>query len=406
MGRKRGNMNTFWVENLDINPNDIGFILIWFCITRVFEETNNKKKTVMCIYMMTYMLQIFKPELALTAFIIMIALLYISVALFDDELKCIILKKEKYKWVDFLFRMITEYYLEGFCIGFYFYHLGIRRADGIGKAFIIFSIFVMYKVMSLVAAEAFQIFSFQEMKYRMDKVISYREFRTLPEKKHLSDEKMKVVISIEDKSYFERDEEDCPRYTLFNSYYLTGERIKKGVKKIFKLLWNESLTSILNWMRHLRGYSTIEMQIVRSLGIKNGYESHKIKRKIFEIIYSHLYIGQLKKYYQNECTEIGGAPCKADDFKEFLLMYYLRMAPWVGVTTPNDGDEKIEKVFGRPRENIGEYTKEELFVLTLCFSGKIFWGNILLLYKDIIIEQNLDKNEIEDLISKACETAN
>ena len=46
------------------------------------------------------------------------------------------------------------------------------------------------------------------------------------------------------------------------------------------------------------------------------------------------------------------------------------------------------------------YSKEKLFALTLCFSGKIEWPNVLNLYSENIKEYDLDISELENLISQ------
>lgn len=94
----------------------------------------------------------------------------------------------------------------------------------------------------------------------------------------------------------------------------------------------------------------------------------------------------LKAYYES-------CECDVAQFKDFLLYLYLRCAPCL-----NRGQEaRITEKLG-PREQIEEYSKEKLFVLTLCFSGKIKWPNILELYSDVICQYDLEVDELKRLV--------
>lgn len=74
---------------------------------------------------------------------------------------------------------------------------------------------------------------------------------------------------------------------------------------------------------------------------------------------------------------------------------YLRCAPCL-----NKGqEERVNSVLGY-RKKIEIYSKEKLFALTLCFSGKIEWPNVLNLYSESIKEYDLDISELENLISQ------
>lgn len=67
-------------------------------------------------------------------------------------------------------------------------------------------------------------------------------------------------------------------------------------------------------------------------------------------------------------------------------------------TCLNNGKEKqVDNILGL-RKEVENYSKEKLFVLTLCFSGKIKWPNILEIYSEIIDTYNLNEEEIEGYV--------
>ena len=153
------------------------------------------------------------------------------------------------------------------------------------------------------------------------------------------------------------------------------------IKKFFSS--RDKKTSI---KRFVRGYSTIEMQLLRTLAIEEGY-SCIFRRKIFEILYAKLFWKNLKVYYKN-------CDCDTFYFKDYLLFLYMQTAKCL-----NRGEEKhLEEVIGKKRKNILDYTKEELFVLTLCFSGKIKRDYVLEIYQDVIWMNGLDEERVNELV--------
>ena len=127
------------------------------------------------------------------------------------------------------------------------------------------------------------------------------------------------------------------------------------------------------------------MQLLRTIGIKYGYDCI-IRRKIFEILYARLFWKNLKKYYKR-------CECPVERYKDYILYLYLRSAQCL-----NPGQEqKLEKII-KPRKEILDYTREELFVLALCFSGKVKRGNVMKIYEEKIDMLNLDKQKLKKII--------
>ena len=62
-------------------------------------------------------------------------------------------------------------------------------------------------------------------------------------------------------------------------------------------------------------------------------------------------------------------------------------------------EKQVAKVMKKPRTRIFEYTPEELFVLTLCFSGKIVRDDVCEIYEDKIWALNINQRKIKYLIN-------
>ena len=74
------------------------------------------------------------------------------------------------------------------------------------------------------------------------------------------------------------------------------------------------------------------------------------------------------------------------------MYLYLRSAPCL-----NRGQERrLEEIVGK-RKYVESFSKEELFILTLCFSGKIKRKNVLELYENIIEDYRLDMERLREL---------
>ena len=106
--------------------------------------------------------------------------------------------------------------------------------------------------------------------------------------------------------------------------------------------------------------------------------------------YVRLFWKNLRKYYER-------CGCQMDQFKQYILYLYMRIAPCIN----SGGEDKLHKVIEKSRhEEICRYGKEELFVLVLCFSGKIRRPEILEIYEGVIGKVGMDKRKIHQLIRK------
>ena len=146
----------------------------------------------------------------------------------------------------------------------------------------------------------------------------YKIFSLFPINKIEFNEKLNdacnILISIEDRSYFERK-----AYSFLSIQYLlkvlnSKISILKGSKKI-KCIFKMGNTFVQNILDESRGYSTIQMQLVRSLGIKRGY-NYKYRRKIFEVLYSRMFFKGIERMLREDKV------AQNRYFKKYLLYIY------------------------------------------------------------------------------------
>ncbi|MEG1301552.1 MAG: hypothetical protein RSC93_12690, partial [Erysipelotrichaceae bacterium] len=166
-----------------------------------------------------------------------------------------------------------------------------------------------------------------------------------------------TVIKLEDKSYYMRNKMS----TIISYSYLKYaiKRIENFVKK--KKVTNKQFLHFKGntLKKHFRGHSTIEAQLLRSIGIETGYDRKYInilKRKIFETIYVNLVFNNLEEYYKRMRYN------NSNRMKDYILYIYLLSAK----SHINDTDYKgLEELFQKEIINL---TDNELFIGTLSFS--------------------------------------
>ena len=330
-------------------------LLFWVYISFIIDIDEYYKKIIL-MYLITYIANVLNIVPTFQSYEILLLALFLDIEFLHDKFKKIIINSFPEKLLDFLYIMITHYSLIFFSAALFL------SSDWILNCFVntvkiilmIISCIFIYLGCKNSASEKFKIASFDEIKEKIDNIEKYRPFSEREDEICAPE----CVLFIEDKNFFNRGN----RYTFFNRFYLQDSYRRKLKKLFFRFLRSENKTNCID--KALRGYSTIEMQFLRTLSIKNGY-NYVFRRKAYEIIYSRLFLRNLKIYYK-KCN------CDIRCFKDYILYLYLRCAPCL-----NKGqEERVNSVLGY-RKKIEIYSKEKLFALTLCFSGKIEWPIML-----------------------------
>lgn len=298
---------------------------------------------------------------------IKMAVLFLIVSLFcffeiltSDEMKFKILVNPIYKAVDFIYISIFQYSFGGICLALLL--LKIKLPETFDRQNIIFrtlSFLFMVWTLTAILQQKYVINTFEEM---------YRVFTYFPINKVKFNDKLydacDILISIEDKKYFERQ-----AYSFFSIKYaisLIRNKIacQQGRKKVICVLVNGN-RFIKNIFNESRGYSTIPMQLIRSLGIKRGY-NYKYRRKVFEILYSRLFFKGIEKMFNEDQV------AQRKYFKEYLLyIYFHQVNTFLGDATfskfLNAFDLKYDK---KNDKDIYDCTNEGIFIACMGLSKR------------------------------------
>lgn len=370
--------------------------LLYILINKDFD----KCQKIVMIYVFVYSLKIFNIIDLKVLFIglTIVSFIYIEF-LSEDNVKNILLCNIIYKIIDYMYKLIFEYSAVYFCgslilmsniiqIDLPIIQLLNRYIPIIGIKINIISLLLVLYAINNITSQKFETYSFKHIKQKMDEINIWNNVKS----NNIDSLKLNMLIDVEDKSYFIREN----TYN-FLSFEFIKYKIKMGIRKLKyvnidkNMLKKVTILPIKNTKKYIRGYSTIEMQIIRTLGIKSGYENHIFCRKIYEIIYSKIFFTSLRRYMNKLYLDTSGC-CT---FKEYLLMIYIKIAP---IKLNNTKYSNMLKAWNS--NNIRQISDEQFFISILGLSYRWISTNILFNYSRIISEYSLKKSEIRKIIKK------
>lgn len=290
-------------------------LLFFFVMITVFNYSTLKEyQRIAIIYITVYALAVAKTINTLQAisFIVLSLFCFLEI-LINDEMKFKLITNPIYKCIDCLYLSIFQYAFLEICFGILLTHSfnysPLSKLVWFYPLQLFISLLFIIKAITNVLQQKFVIKSFTAM---------YSVFIQFPIQTVQFNDKLKeacsILIAIEDREYYQRN-----GYTFLSLDYLSyilKNKFGKGDwgKKIYFTIKNGK-RFMKNVLSGKRGYSTIPMQLIRSLGIEKGY-NYAYRRKIFEFIYSKIFFDGLKKLYkQNQVA-------KRTYIKEYILYIY------------------------------------------------------------------------------------
>lgn len=195
--------------------------------------------------------------------------------------------------------------------------------------------------------------------------------------------KFNMLVAFEDKTFLNRD-----KY----SHTVLSPLIMKGV---FKYINKSTLRKPFQTMHRIfsRGYGTIEMQLIRNIGVKRGYDTCVLRRKVFEIVYSTLIFNSYRRQFSNGSDS-------AQNYKYWILWCYIQKVPvkFSRRFFPTQLST-AKQIFNKDFEAL---SLEEFFVW--CISLEFFaliGPKTVMKRKSIILGYGLNQSRIEAALVKA-----
>ena len=412
-------------------------LLSWIMITKL--EFDSKKLNVKfsLIYIVVYLLAVFNilDIKFLLIIVLIISFIFLEIIYLDELAKKIINKKLYYIY-DYLYKIVFEYKCLYFVLSLiiisnrfkkdfikipYLYDIYDLIADKInirfGNYILIFisALLILIGVVKIIN-NRFKTLNFSEIKDKMDSIQLFSKFKPSNELLEFS----KILIYKEDRSFFKRKNSynwfsiEFIKYRLkriyesSNKFKICSVKIIGKIVHIFLFIYYllknslillfRILKNILNIIikvfilrknikNYLRGYSTIEMQLIRTLSVKDGYSSNVLQRKAYEFCYSKVYFDSLKQYYEYHIY------ANISDYKLYLIYIYIMIAP---VKINGVLYKSILNLF--EKEKLENITIEEFYIWVLGLSHKKIDYDIL--SNTSVLSFKMNKSKIEDLILK------
>jgi hypothetical protein len=335
----------------------------------------DEKNKISLLYVLTFIIAISNPitvpELVIGFFI----LSFLFLEVFSDDkihLQCLSIYD---KIGDYIFKLLSIYHLPMFTVAIFLSKQNISDWASASTSNIIIptlSSLLTFVVILSITSSDFEPKKTEDFFYFFDKINKkYKNFN----KNDMS--KFNILTSIEDKTFFERDKRE---HTSL-SKAITCSKIRKlfkinNVKEMLRIK-----SSILS-----RGHATIEMQIMRTVGLNNGY-NQLIRRKFYEFIYADMYFNALEKRSR----------INHEDFSKTVLMCYIESVP-IKLGSIRYTEKTINKLFNK---KFGQLSKEEFFVwcLGLPHYHEIN-EEIVNIHQTIIDDFDLNKNKILHILEK------
>lgn len=273
--------------------------------------------------------------------------LFLVFEVFGSDVALIRFFSFKYKLLDFLFRLLFEY-----CGIFFYLILFISSTEAI-KSSVLTQVAFLLLVILLGAMTSRQRFSTKSISTIVEELESLGGNPACCSFKESDNRKLEILLYMEDGNFLNRGE-DTHIVTVRHLVSRACARVREqGIRQVGGDLCN--LNSLLQLVR---GYGTIEMQIIRNVGLNFGSYRLTVRRKVFELLFS-------QAVFNSYIDQLGKGSAGRENIKKWTLRCYLNLASVkIGnvVCFPKEDVSTFQQLFGK---EFFELSDEEFFVWCL-----------------------------------------
>ena len=393
-----------------IFSDNIIYVYFLSCIVILSYDKFSKQQKIALVYATTYALRLFSAVPTAMSIIMLMAIMFIlEEYLTFDQGKIILLKRIREKVLDFLFSFIVldaggwmiltillcSWKTQRFWINF-------EHGQQIFWAVSMVAFFLTIHILSTLK---FQVKTYSDIKAYFDKHVQDNLHLDSRE----TSERFEMLCRLEDQSYFVR----ARSYNLFSLEFFKykigkgysgwkcrqTESIFKRWKRCWRLLRRCGIRKCMRAVRDritgrfceiryyfkaairtIRGCSTLEMQLLRQIGLESGYTCVG-RRKVFEYVYTYLFFGGLRRHYEANVVQ------KKDNFKAYILYIYLANVPLEINDVPFGN---IMRLF--PGKHIKDMDKDILYAAYLALPGAYVTPKRIVLYPDLVNNYHINMN--------------
>ncbi len=417
-------------------PYALFFIGCFFLLVENKEIKKTTNSNIIVLYIIFAITCIFSVGSYWKNSMIIMVLSFIELEILSSsEEKNILMVSAKYKLIDFCFIVVNKYKILSMMIISFLYYISNDLFRENIYLWIIYNFLISCLFLSNIGRiykNKFNVKDIDEIEkeyYKATKrYIFPTEFGTRTQK--ALKKKIDMLLEIEDRTFKHRkssyniicweslvyklnkDYNRVDKIHSVNYFYIKYkfEYILKNLNKILQLAYRifvvsiKALFSKKGLKRYLnRGYSTIEMQLIRTIGINSGYEETYI-RKIYELIYSNVFFKSYERkrnYYHY---------LKNDEYWKYKIPYaYFKLVrTFINGLVFTNICEYYKYIRNMPQNRkISEVEKEriiyilcpeEIFIFILGLSKKYIDYNILTDYAYYINKYNLNIDKLKKII--------
>lgn len=435
--------------------NNIFFVYLLGSLAIINYVAFEKKQKIAIIYACSFGLT-FNRDLRC---VIILGLLLFILFLYEEYLgkdlvKIKYVKRIRYKFFDFMYMYVFQFDIiyiisaiilrSNICRTF-LVELSERNVilvKNIETVLLIISILLLFIGIYQMFNNSVELKDFQQINQKFSEYPYYLLPLSDEKKRDTLFKKLELVADIEDYTFFTRKNSYCSFSLEFIKAVMCKKKLKKNIEKkgvsgwIYKIWWRaiyfftvenflvfvknkHEMRTLKKFIRRIykkisieiiqkleqskkiikrcfRGYSTIEMQLIRILAYKKGLKMGKpqnlrdayliFTRKIYEIIYAPMFFSGLKEYLM--------ISKKSDFYRYYLVYIYLHT---VQTTLNGRTFAPLDKVFRDV--DVIDWPKEALFVIVLGLNNLKITQERVDVYVDIIIKYQLNKELIYQLIA-------
>ena len=338
------------------------------------------------MYGICFLLVVIQGENAVHIGGILLLAIFLLTEVFTSDSKRRILFNTHRKVLDFLFRLFIEYYFLLFLVVLIISHIKENNNIILSEWILISVILTILQCVLFALSVTFttrEKFSVKNVSEIIDTLEEVNIHDVLNESER---KKVDILIDLEDRTFLTRKD---------NMHSFLSKTILKSAfcSSNLRYVCRHPVRGLRILLK--RGYGTIEMQLIRTIGIKNGYERCKIRRKLYEILYTPMIINS---YQANKFERVSYS---RDYVNNWILKNYLknvsvrfngrRYYPRKG--TKNEYISTFIQLFDK---DFDELSKEEFFVWCVALEGIGTIGPKTLQKKDAVIRRHdLNKTKIK-----------
>jgi len=435
----------------ELLKNSVFFIYLLGALAIINYNTFERKQKLTILYVCSYGLTFNKEMRCYKIIALLIIILFLYEEYLDEDIekvKCVTAITHKFK--DFIYMYVFQYKILYIILSigvhsqFFENYVETRLGKSLfgviptGIVLMLLSLIILVAGIHKIFTNLVEFKNFKQIKQQLQ----IHPYYILPlrdtEKREILCEKLEMVAEIEDYTFFRREKSySCLSDEFIKIVREKREKNRKIYKKVcwFGALWNLLKTKVMTiqiervlktdgkryilkriiqraWgklkyeidlliirckakaRRYLRGYSTIEMQLIRILAYQKGLKFGKpknfsdvyliITRKLFEVIYAPIFFAGYKKELN--------IPKERDYYRYYLVYIYLHT-----VQTNLNGTiyAPLDKIFGD--KDVISWPKEALFVIILGLSNKRITHERVEMYRHVMEKYKLNVEKVHEL---------